>query len=455
MEILLDTLKSKVVTDNPELLKALYEYFSFKKPGSEYSPAYRRGHWDGKAHFISRKGVFRTGMLHKVEEALAKIECTPEIKDNRVFNTATGPWELEGTTLYDYQDELVKTALDLKRGIIKSPTGSGKTIILASLIKALEGRKMVVLFTSKQILKQTYEFLTTVAKFESIGFCCGEGFIDGDIMLSTVQSIERILDTHLETAEVLFVDEVQEFANGETTVAAIQSFPKADYRFGMTATVPKDPVPSHNLAGAFGPVINVRNTSDLVEEGKLTKPIIQLIERTYDASGKDEDMSFPEVYDEYIVHNDSRNGIIKTIVDSIRENNERPRVLILTKSLAHGRTLEKLLGDDCEFLEGINSLAERYESIHRFTATDGPRILIGTKILQTGVNIQEVTHFINARGMKSEIATIQALGRALRKHESKEVVYVYDFMDKEKYLEGHSIQRRRHYKREGHEVHKL
>ena len=54
--------------------------------------------------------------------------------------------------------------------------------------------------------------------------------------------------------------------------------------------------------------------------------------------------------------------------------------------------------------------------------------------------------------MKSEIATLQALGRALRKHKSKERVYIYDFIDKEKYLFTHSRQRIKHYKKEGHEV---
>ena len=55
--------------------------------------------------------------------------------------------------------------------------------------------------------------------------------------------------------------------------------------------------------------------------------------------------------------------------------------------------------------------------------------------------------------MKSEIATLQALGRALRRHETKEKVFVYDFLDKEKYLSGHSRARKRHYEKEGHEVH--
>ena len=54
--------------------------------------------------------------------------------------------------------------------------------------------------------------------------------------------------------------------------------------------------------------------------------------------------------------------------------------------------------------------------------------------------------------MKSEIATLQALGRALRKHETKKEVFIYDFLDKEKYLRDHSIARKRHYKREGHTV---
>ena len=40
--------------------------------------------------------------------------------------------------------------------------------------------------------------------------------------------------------------------------------------------------------------------------------------------------------------------------------------------------------------------------------------------------------------MKSEIATVQALGRTLRKHENKSQVYIYDFIDKAPYLGKHS-----------------
>ena len=436
-----------------DLLDALYRLYSEKVPGYQYSSAYKRRQWDGKTHFISRSGTFRTGLLKRVLDDLKKIDCTPElVLETPDLDDFTKNWDIEGFSYYDFQKELISIGLKEKRGIIKSPTGSGKTLIMAGLVKALSGRKMVLLFNAKQLLTQTYKFLTDTCGFDNIGLCYGEGYIYGDTMLCTVQSIEKILDTHLEEAEVLMVDECHEFANGKTTLAAIKAFPKALYRLGFTATPPSDIIPKLNLEGSLGPIWASVSTSALVDDGKLTKPIIQLIDRNYTASGLDEDKSYLEVYDDYIVNNEERNNKIKEIVNDIRQQHKRARILILTKSLDHGRTLEHLLGGRCEFLEGADSVGQRYNAISRFRGCRESSILIGTKILQTGINIEEITHFINARGMKSEIATLQALGRALRRHETKEEVYIYDFMDKEKYLSNHSRARKRHYENEGHMV---
>jgi superfamily II DNA or RNA helicase len=454
MKIVINTLNSRMETDNPDILDALYRLYSEKAPGSQYSPSYKRRQWDGNVHFIARNGTFRTGLLNSILEDIKKIECEPELCYEEQPNNPICPknYEIETFNYYDYQKELIDIGLQDMRGIIKSPTGSGKTLIMAGLVKALAGRKMVLLFNAKQLLTQSYDFLTKACGMDNIGICYGEGYIYGDVMLCTVQSIERILDTHLEEAEVLMVDECHEFANGKTTLAALRSFPKALYRIGFTATPPSESIPKLNLEGSLGPVWSVVNTSGLIDAGKLTKPLIQLIDRPYTASGADEDMSYLEVYDEYIVYNEERNNIIKEVVDDIRKQNKRARILVLTKSLDHGRTLENLLGGSCEFLEGANSIGDRYNAISRFRGCKQSSILIGTKILQTGVNIEEITHFINARGMKSEIATLQALGRALRSHESKDKVFVYDFIDKEKYLREHSLARKRHYEKEGHEV---
>jgi len=453
MRIVIETLKSKIETDNPKLLKALRKLYSFKVPGSEFTPSYKNKRWNGKQDFISRGGTFRTGLLSSILKDLQKIGCDPKLvyeEEKRVINFHNR--EISGFKLYPFQESLVTKALDLRRGIIKAPTGAGKTLIMASIIKALHHKKTIVLFNAKQLLKQTYLFLTEACDMENIGICYGEGFEYGDIMLCTVQSIEKILDSHLDVAEVLLVDEVHEFSKGKLTLAAINAFPKAIYRLGFTATPPREPIPSHALLGAFGPVWEETTTSGLVEEGKLTKPVIQLINRPYTASGEDTSFSYSEIYDSYIVHNHERNTTIKNIVEEISSTNTQARILILTKSLDHGKTLEGLLGKTSKFIEGANSLGERYENISNFRTRNGNSILIGTKILQTGINIEEITHFINARGMKSEIATLQALGRALRRHATKEKVYIYDFLDKEKYLKDHSLARKSYYEEEGHEV---
>ena len=312
---------------------------------------------------------------------------------------------------------------------------------------------MIVLFNAKQLLTQTYEFLHKVCNINNLGICYGEGYILGDIMLCTVQSIEKVLDTHLEDSEVLIIDEVHEFCNGKTTLAAIESFPNASFRIGLTATPPSDPIPRYNLEGSLGPVWSVVSTSSLIEDGKLTKPIIQLI-KSEEFDPMDDDLMYGEIYDKYIVLNVNRNNKIKDIVGHIENSYKNSKILILTKSLEHTAILHGLI-DDSFKLQGEDDIGKRYETISEFLNTKSSSVLIGTKILQTGINIEEITHLINARGLKSEVATIQALGRALRKHESKDQVYIYDFMDDAKYLRAHSKARKTYYTKENHEVKEL
>ena len=79
MRIEINTLKSKIITDNPKIIQALDNLYSFRVPGSEYSPSYRRRGWDGKKHYISKSGAFRTGLLPRILATLEKIDCFPEL----------------------------------------------------------------------------------------------------------------------------------------------------------------------------------------------------------------------------------------------------------------------------------------------------------------------------------------------------------------------------------------
>ena len=450
MKIEFGNLKSKISTDNPDLINALVKLYTFKVPGAEFSPSYKRKQWDGTRSYITKAGYFKSGLLSRILGDLDEIGCSPEIT-GVIDEKTVKVQQISEFTYYDFQETFINRALSEKRGIVKSPTASGKTLIMAGIIQSLlqPGRKMVLLFNAKQLLIQTHKFLTEACNMKNIGICFGEGFEYGDIMLSTVQSIDKILDTHLDDTEVLIVDEVHEFANGKMTLAAINSFPSATFRFGFTATPPPDDIPLYNLEGAFGPIWEETSTSSLVADGKLSKPIIQLIRVKNEESTNGR--SYSEVYDDFIVNNEKRNKIIHTTVNHICKTNKKARVLILTKNLQHANTLHRMI-ENSHKLWGDDDITTRYKTISQFLSSEDTSVLIGTKILQTGINIEEITHFINARGLKSEIATLQALGRALRKHDSKKEVYIYDFIDDAKYLKKHSKERKKHYIKEGHTV---
>ena len=443
---------SKLHTDNQKLLQALRSLYSFSVPGAAYTSAGRSGRWDGKTNFITVLGKFRTGLLPRILEDLKRIDCEPILNYTYDKNLITPEkWEIEGYTLRDYQEEAVLVGVSNHRGVIQAPTGAGKTLIMAAIIKALQGRKITLLFDAKHLLTQTYKFLTDTCGIDNIGLCYGEGYIYGDIMLCTVQSIEKILDTHLEETEVLMVDECHKFANGTQRLAAIKSFPNAQYRLGFTATVPRESIPLYNLEGALGKTHKVRTTKDLVEEGHLTKPSIQMLSMDQPKENY-QGYSYNDMYEVLIVENEERNQKIVDIVNTIRSNHDNARILILVNRLEHGQNLQSILEGSCFYLRGEDDIGERYSTIRRFISCSESSVLLGTRILETGVDIREITHFINARGLKSPIATIQALGRSLRLHDNKDQVFIYDFMDKGRYLAEHSRKRYNTYKKEGHEV---
>jgi len=451
MKLIVDNLTTKLETDNPEIIATLRDKYSFSVPGYQYSPAYRSRRWDGKKRYFNSSGKFRTGLLPRILKDLEKIgakniewENKPEQEEPYIPSVSEFEYR-------EYQEKAIYECLKNKRAIIDSPTGSGKTLIMAGCIAALQHGKdltAVVLFREKGILKQTYEFFKKCG-IRDLGCNSGEGYIHGKVMLSTVQSVERIVDTHLQQAELLMVDEAHQFCKGETTIAAIESFPNALYRLAFTATPPREISKDINgrmvLEGAFGPVYTTRTAEDLIKDGSLAKPIIQIVDNA-PVSAVSEDLTYLDVYDQYIVNCNKRNDIIKNIVLKVYHSNPNAKILILVKNLQHVENLQFRIGN-CYTIEGKDDIDDRYNIINKFVKDKKAATIVGTNVMQTGISIDEITHMINARGLSGEVPTLQGLGRGIRKAEGKDEMYFYDFYDRIPYLEGHSNQRIHHYKR--------
>lgn len=451
MKLIVDNLTTKLETDNPEIIATLRDKYSFSVPGYQYSPAYRSRRWDGKKRYFNSSGKFRTGLLPRILKDLEKIGAKNIEWENKPEQEEPYIPPVSEFEYREYQEKAIYECLKKKRAIIDSPTGSGKTLIMAGCIAALQHGKdltAVVLFREKGILKQTYEFFKKCG-IRDLGCNSGEGYIHGKVMLSTVQSVERIVDTHLQQAELLMVDEAHQFCKGETTVAAIESFPNALYRLAFTATPPREISKDINgrmvLEGAFGPVYTTRTAEDLIKDGSLAKPIIQIVDNA-PVSAVSEDLTYLDVYEQYIVNCNKRNDIIKNIVLKVYHSNPNAKILILVKNLQHVENLQLRI-ENCYTIEGKDDIDDRYNIINKFVKDKKAATIVGTNVMQTGISIDEITHMINARGLSGEVPTLQGLGRGIRKAEGKDEMYFYDFYDRIPYLEGHSNQRIHHYKR--------
>ena len=63
MKIIVGNLTSTLETDNPKILSALRDKYSFPVPGHEYSQAYKKRRWDGKKRYFGARIVTACGCL--------------------------------------------------------------------------------------------------------------------------------------------------------------------------------------------------------------------------------------------------------------------------------------------------------------------------------------------------------------------------------------------------------
>ena len=136
----------KVHCEN-SVAKELSDYFTFKVPNSQYSPAFKRRIWDGQIrlfNYFTRK--IYTGLRNKIVQFCldrhydCKFENFKEefFEDYKSFIDALPLYSDSGQIkLRDYQQRAVEMALDHKRSLLISPTGSGKSLIIYTILRYL------------------------------------------------------------------------------------------------------------------------------------------------------------------------------------------------------------------------------------------------------------------------------------------------------------------------------
>lgn len=424
-----------------------------------FSPKFKQGLWDGKTHFLKVPSLkVPTGLLFIVEEHLKEHDIEFEIIDQREIPLNTDCIELKdrnilkGIELRDYQIKAIEQALLKERGVLELATGSGKTEIAIAITKLL-GLKTIFIVHTKDLLRQTRERFENRLG-ERIAYI-GEGEFEftrkDDIVIATIQSIEswwkkdqKFMKSFLNLFEVVFFDECHH--SSATTWYKVGMFMhNTYYRFGLSGTpLKRDILSNMKVMAVTGPSICEVGSQKLISEGYLSNIKMKIIDCPIIYDGK----TWQDIYDNGIVHSTDRNSSICKI--AMKYFVQEKKVMILVRRIKHGEILESMfVAANCPavFLQGADSAEYRKETKELFNKT-GDFILIASTIFDEGVDIPEVNVLIIAAGGKSEVKTIQRVGRGLRKKKVGGVL-VFDFNDASKFLNKHSINRLKVYQKEG------
>lgn len=450
----------------PNIIEELIDLTKIKDPKSFWSQAKRQGRWDGNVRYITYTGAFDTGLLPLICEQLKEAEIRFEFVDQReTFKDLHEVTELGGLKLtgkFDYQGEAIKSVtknafegIKYPRGILYDATNAGKNLIASGIFASFaQKRRGLFIINNSVIYEQALEELEKllpgeVGRFDTKKQIWKRVTIIMAQSLSSRMKKDPKIKAELGKQDIIIVDECDIVVNTKAFADIRLACYDAPVWVGLTGTAygkwPKDKLLNRKLLQVFGPIVHTIRNKELVERGVSTLPHITFMLapfKTYSESA-----TYADIYDLHIVKNKKRNlKIWKRAARAFKKN--RGPVLIMIK---HHEHVKRLLNCMPETIAGVfkveychHKTKGRKNIFERFNGgtTD---ILIASMIIKRGLNLKKIRTLINAAGGDSDRNTTQVLGRALRRDEEKDVVYMEDFYDHVPYLRRHSKHRIRVY----------
>lgn len=327
---------------------------------------------------------------------------------------------------------------------------SGKSRI-AKLAFARLGRPTLFLTTRGVLMYQMKE------AFEAMGRKCG---VMGDGVfeprrgcnVGMVQTIaarlkneatrEQMLNI-LSVFEMVILEEAHE-SGGNEYYEILSACKNAHYRLALTATpfMRQDEEANMRLMAVAGPIGIEVTEEQLINSGILATPYFKIVP-TAPVPKVKRTSSWLRAYEYGIIKNEGRNGHIVFEVKRATAMNLPAMVLIQRKE--HGQILEKMMttaGIRAKFIFGENSQDERKKALKQL-GNGELQCLIGSTILDVGVDVPSVGLVVLAGGGKAEVAHRQRIGRGLRaKKKGPNVALVVDFDDSiNSHLKEHALTR--------------
>lgn len=429
----------------------IYNALSFKDVGFRPARFGMKSKVSTRSFIDKRSGLFLTGLLPRVKTFLKNRKIKFAVSKSPIEKLDVRKYSIQAP-LRPYQNSALLKIISVQRGVIKAPTGAGKTFIVLAACSVFRDYRILFLCHTKDLLQQTTEEVNThlpEMRLQIIGGGRSKEFDeDADIVLATIQSFAKIDPVlYMDYFGVVVVDEAHHVNDRDGQFGKVVQHCLTPVKLGLTATLPEKKKDKMALEGIIGPVLYEYATDDAIEDGFLAVPKITMIPIPITTSIS-LNKKYRDLYIHGIMENRVRNGkIVQLTADRVHDGKS---VLIMVKEIDHGELLEALLKKakiKSTFVRGSTEGKVRNDT-KKLLASKKIKVVISTAVWREGINIPSLDVVLNACGGKSEIMTLQSIGRGFRATDEKDKVEVIDFLDPYKYLAEHTIMRLNVYYRE-------
>ena len=436
------------VDAEPSTHQELADFFTFDVDNAKYMQKNRRYKgWDGKVRLYSpATGEIYCGLYSYLIDWAKKKGYTYEIQKHDHFGLPSDENDLITTEsvagfvkalslpvkVRDYQLKAIYECLRYNRRVLLSPTASGKSLMIYSLVRFHVNvkRQVLIVVPTTSLVEQMYK------DFEEYGWKASaychkiyggeEKYTEHPVTITTWQSIYKEPRKWFERYDVIIGDEAHLF-KAKSLTRLMSKLHDCKYRYGFTGTLDGTNVNQLVLEGVFGRCSKVTKTESLMQKGHLAKLKINIIllkhkEKIFE--GYQEEI-------EYLTEHENRNKFIRNLASDLKGNT----LVLFNYVEKHGVPLYEMInnytdksvylvhgGVETEDREDIRFLVER--------SVDGGSIIVASLgTFSTGINIKNLHNVIFASPSKSRIRNLQSIGRVLRKGENKSRATLYDIAD--------------------------
>jgi len=437
---------SQIITDNRGILLGLHDEFAFFAKNYQFSPKYKNRVWDGKIRLLSLRDGFipsglgehvkaycdRNGYSFATDTAKQHVGTTQEILDFcKNLNPHAGGKPI---SYYDYQLSAIVKAVRSEKRLLLSPTSSGKSLIVYSIVKWFSELKTLIIVPTVSLVAQLYSDFDEYDNWRGwVKDDCHKVYAGKDknsnarVIISTWQSIAKLPPEYFHQFEQVIVDEAHT-ATGASIRTVMEQCINASVRIGTTGTIEDAEASETQLIGLFGPIYQVTTTKKLMDAGTVSNLKIKCLVLSYPDEIRKVKRDYNEESD-FVTGHTGRNEVIKLLAGSLTGN-----VLILVKNIdSHLIPLYDLLKDlpgrNVTTVYGKTPVDDRERIRVICEKSNNNVILASYQTMSTGVNIKNLQHVIFGASSKSKIRILQSIGRGLRLDGKDNKMWLYDLID--------------------------